>query len=108
MKLIIAIVHDEDNRKVMDALNENGFMVTKLCSSGGFLKAGNTTLLTGVDENKVQEAVDIIGKTSKVRKQMMNSMPYSTAGLPIMAEPVEVTVGGATIFITDVERFEKV
>lgn len=108
MKLIIAIIHDEDNRKVMDALNENGFIVTKLCSTGGFLKAGNTTLLIGVDEDKVQEVISIIEKKSKMRKQMINSTPYNTAGIPIMIEPIEITVGGATIFVTDVERFEKV
>ena len=51
MKLVFAIVHDEDGPKVMEELNRNGFSVTKLCSTGGFLKAGNTTLLVGVDES---------------------------------------------------------
>ena len=108
MKLIIAIVHDEDERKVMDELNDNGFSVTKLCSSGGFLKSGNTTLLAGVGEDKVQEVIDIIEKKSKVRKQMVNNSVYNTPGMPLMADPVEITVGGATIFVTNVERFEKV
>lgn len=109
MKLIFAIVHDEDGRKVMDELNRNGFSVTKLCSTGGFLKAGNTTLLVGVEEDKVDAVIDIIEKKSKSRKQLLNSsMAPNAMGGMFMPYPVEVVVGGATIFVLDVERFKKV
>ena len=112
MKLVYAIVHDEDGRKVMEELNKNGFGVTKLCSSGGFLKAGNTTLLVGVEEEKLDEVIAIIEKRSKSRKQVINS-PAAPGGIDIMSGmympyPVEVNVGGATIFVMDVERFYKV
>lgn len=109
MKLVYAIVHDEDGHKVMDELNKNGFSVTKLCSSGGFLRSGNTTLLVGVEKEKVDEVIGIIEKKSKSRKQVINSSiaPNGMNGM-FMPYPVEVVVGGATIFVMDVERFEKV
>lgn len=109
MKLVYAIVHDEDGYKVMDELNKNGFSVTKLCSSGGFLKAGNTTLLAGVEEDKVDSVISIIEKKSKRRKQVINpSMSPNGMGGLGMPFPVEVVVGGATVFVINVERFEKI
>lgn len=108
MKLVFAIVHDDDGPKVMDELNKSGFSVTKLCSTGGFLKAGNTTLLVGIEEDKLEVVIDIIKKKSKSRKQLINSSmtPNGTGGM-FIPYPVEVVVGGATIFVIDVERFEK-
>jgi uncharacterized protein YaaQ len=109
MKLVYAIVHDEDGHRVTEELNKNGFSVTKLCSSGGFLRAGNTTLIIGVDKEKVDEVIKIVEDKSKSRKQAVNSsMPINGMGGMYMPYPVEVTVGGATIFVLDVERYEKV
>ncbi len=109
MKLVFAVIHDEDGHKVMDELNKNGFSVTKLCSTGGFLRSGNTTLLTGVEEDKVNDVIAIIEKKSKSRKQVINSsMPPNGMNGMFMPYPVEVVVGGATVFVLDVERFEKV
>ena len=109
MKLVFAVVHDEDGHKVMAGLNENGFSVTKLCSTGGFLRSGNTTLLVGVEKEKLDQAIDIIKSKSKSRKQIVNN-PIAPVGFGnvYMGSPVEVVVGGATIFVIDVERFEKV
>jgi uncharacterized protein YaaQ len=109
MKLVFAIVHDEDGRKVMEELNKAGFSVTKLCSTGGFLKVGNTTLLVGVDEQKLDEVINIIKGKSKSRKQVVASSvaPNGMTGM-FIPYPVEVMVGGATIFVTNVERYEKV
>jgi len=109
MKLIYAVVHSDDGRRVMDELNNKGFSVTKLYSTGGFLKAGNTTLITGVEEDKVDEVISIIEKKSRSRKEIVNpSMPNNGVGGIMLSYPIEVTVGGATIFVVDVERFEKV
>ncbi len=109
MKLVFAIVHSEDSQKVMDKLNKSGFSVTKLSSTGGFLKAGNTTLITGVEEDMVDKVISIIEKESKSRKQVVNTSTPTT-GLEgmLMAFPIEVVVGGATIFVLNVDRFEKV
>ncbi|MDP4093026.1 MAG: cyclic-di-AMP receptor [Bacillota bacterium] len=109
MKLVFAIVHDEDGPRVIGELNKNGFSVTRLCSTGGFLKAGNTTLLVGVEEEKLDTVIGIIEAKSKSRKQVVNStMTPNTMGGMFMPYPVEVVIGGATIFVVDVERFEKV
>ncbi len=109
MKLVFAVVHDEDGHKVSDELNKNGFSVTKLCSTGGFLRAGNTTLLVGIEEDKLDSVIEIIKKKSKSRKQVINSsMTPNGMGGMFMPYPVEVVVGGATIFVIDVAKFEKV
>lgn len=109
MKLVFAIVHDEDGPKVMEELNKNGFSVTKLCSSGGFLKAGNTTLLVGIEEENLDTVIEVIKKKSKSRKQVINSsMTPNGMGGMFIPYPVEVVVGGATIFVLDVSHFEKV
>ncbi len=110
MKLIIAIVQDEDASRLVSKLMQQGFSVTKLATTGGFLKAGNTTLLLGVNEERIPDAIKIVETICKSRKQLttattsiggMTSTEYSTY-------PVEVTVGGATLFILSVEQFVKI
>lgn len=107
MKLIFAIVNSDDSQSVSNELTKNGFFATKLASTGGFLSSGNTTFLICTEEEKVDTAVDIIGKKSHKRKQYVPSgMSYGVG--TYASFPVEVSVGGATILVTDVERFEKV
>lgn len=57
MKLVLAIIHDEDAARLTTALNKEGFQVTKLASTGGFLRVGNTTMLIGVEEDRLDEAL---------------------------------------------------
>ena len=107
MKLIIAIVNRDDASAVTQALTKKGFSSTKLSTTGGFLMAGNVTILIGVDEERVQTVIDIIKEQSHSRKQMIPTTTEMSYGYyPSM--PVEVTVGGATIFVVDIERFERV
>ena len=103
MKLIIAIVSNDDANKVQSELTKNGFSITKLATTGGFLMSGNTTLICGTQDEKVDKAISIIGEFSKKRTQMTASYGVGM----YTSFPVEVTVGGATIFVLDVERFEK-
>ena len=110
MKLIIAIVHDDDSAVLMEALGSEGFGVTKMCSSGGFLRSGNTTLLCGVDEERLDGALDIIKKKSSGHKQMVNpAMIHPAAAVQgvLPSYPIEITVGGATVFVIDVDKFLK-
>lgn len=108
MKLIYAIIHDDDSPRLMSELSKSGFRVTKLHSSGGFLRSGNTTLMTGVEDAEVEDALKIIKKFSSSRKTLINANAgMSQMGAAFIPYPVEVTVGGATIFIVNVERFEK-
>ena len=110
MKLIIAIVQDEDSSRLLSKLMQQGFGVTKLATTGGFLKAGNTTLLLGVEEERIQEAIQIIEKVCKSRKQT-TSAPTAVTGVAhgeYSTYPVEVTVGGATLFVLSIDQFMKV
>lgn len=108
MKLIIAIVQDEDASRLISQLMNDGFGVTKLATTGGFLRAGNTTLLVGVDDDRFQAAMDVIEKVCKSRKQIAPS-PASMVGMPgsYTPYPIEVIVGGATIFVLTVDQFIK-
>ena len=107
MKLITAIVNKEDSKNVCNELLKSKFYVTRLATTGGFLMAGNVTILVGVDEEKVQTVIDIIREHSHSRKQMIPTTTEMSYGYyPSM--PVEVVVGGATIFVVDIERFERV
>lgn len=109
MKLIIAIVQDEDAARLVSSLMNEGYGVTKLATTGGFLRAGNTTLLVGVDDDKFEGAMSVIEHVCKSRKQMASS-PTPVAGSTgvYVPYPIEVTVGGATIFVLNVEKFLKV
>lgn len=107
MKLIIAIINRDDANAVTQSLSRAGFSSTRLATTGGFLRAGNVTVLVGVDEEKVDGVLDIIKAKSHCRRQMIPAGAEMTGGLsPSM--PVEVCVGGATIFVVDVQRFERV
>ena len=108
MKLIIAIVQDEDSSKLVSALMSEGYSVTKLATTGGFLRAGNTTLLIGVEDNKLDGAMAVIEKTCKTRKQISTTpTPVSGNNASFVPYPIEVMVGGATVFVMNVDQFKK-
>ena len=109
MKLIIAVVQDEDSQKLISKLMKAGYGVTKLATTGGFLRSGNTTLLIGVDNEKIENAMGIIEQVCKSRKQVATSpSPMAGATGMYVPYPVEVTIGGATVFVVDVEEFRKI
>ena len=107
MKLIMAIVSNDDSSKVSSTLTNEGFAVTRLATTGGFLMSGNTTLIIGTDDDKVDQVINLISQNSKKRTRMVPSSASYGVGM-YTAFPVEVSVGGATIFVLGVERFEKV
>ena len=107
MKLIIAIVNKDDASDVSQALTRARYSVTKLATTGGFLMAGNITLLIGTQEEKVDRAIEIIREHSRRRTEIVPST--ATYGIGVSAsKPLKVDIGGATIFVVDVDRFEKV
>lgn len=106
MKLIYAIVSSDDVENVAGALTKAGFSSTKLVSSGGFLMTGNATLIIATEDSLVDQAIEVIKSQSKTRKQMVPAA--SSYGMELSSPfPVEITIGGATIFVTNIERFEK-
>ena len=106
MKLVLAIINYDDANAVTHALTKKGFSSTKLATTGGFLLSGNTTMLVGTDADRVDEAIHIIGENSCKRNKMVSGNTSFNAGMYANV-PVQVTVGGATIFVIDVERYEK-
>jgi len=107
MKLILTIVSKEDEGRVTKALVSKNFFVTKLSSTGGFLRGGNVTLMTGVADSDVEKAMNIISNSCKSRKEFVSNPFVGEYGTTFSA-PIEVTVGGATMFVVDVEQFKKV
>lgn len=106
MKLIIAIVNKEDSKIVNTELVSAGYTVTKLATTGGFLMSGNMTMIIGTEDEKVDACIKIISDYSSKRNEMVPAAP--TYGVGSAASfPLEVTVGGATVFVLDVDRFEK-
>ena len=108
MKLIVAIVHNEDAGALVDALLEAEYRATRLQSSGGFLKQSNATVMVGADEDRVEAILEIVRANCTSRTQIVNPMPpIMEPGEFFMPYPLEVEVGGATVFVLPVERFER-
>lgn len=108
VKLIIAVVQDKDSARLSDALVKADFRATKLSSTGGFLKAGNTTFLIGIEDDKVKELMEIIKENCKSRDQLVAPIsPMGGNADSYVPYPVEVQVGGATVFTLPVEEFEQ-
>lgn len=108
MKLVFAIVHNDDAGKLTDALRDHNHQFTLISTTGGFLREGNATILIGVEPDKLEDVLSIVKKNCVTRTQFVNPMPpVMEPGELYLAQPVEVQVGGATIFVVDVERFEK-
>ena len=108
MKLVVAIVHNEDAGALVDALLEREHRATRLHSSGGFLKQSNSTIIVGIEDAKVDAILEIVRENCTARTQIVNPMPpIMEPGEFFMPYPLEVEVGGATVFVIPVERFER-
>ncbi|SJZ88802.1 Uncharacterized protein YaaQ [Pilibacter termitis] len=106
MKMILAIIQDKDANRLSNKLIDANIRATKLSTTGGFLKSGNSTFIIGIEDERVEEVLAIIEKTSQSRKQFVNTP--MTLDLSLDAQtplPVEIEVGGATVFVLPVERF---
>lgn len=108
MKLIMSIVNSDDARPLLDALSKAGHRATMISTTGGFLREGNSTIFIGVDDNIAQGVLDLIRANCHTRTQFVNPLPpIMEPGELYMPTPVEVQVGGATVFVLNVDRFEK-
>ncbi len=106
MKLILAIVNNDDGPMVTAQLNTKGFYTTKIASTGGFLSAGNMTFISGVEDEKVDEAIEIIKGYSRKRTQPVPAVNTEQLAGTFFSK-AEVMVGGATIFVLNVEKFTR-
>lgn len=109
MKLVIAVVQGEDAQRAVTALTEAGIGSTRFATSGGFLQQGNVTLLIGVEDDHVSEALKIIHEKCRERSRYLTPVPpLAGPGEFVLGYPVEVQVGGATVFVVPVDSFEKI
>lgn len=109
MKLVVAVVQGKDAEALLDALRENGYRATQINSSGGFLRENNVTVMTGVEDAQVPDVFRLIRDNCYTRTQYVNPLlPIMEPGEFYMPSPVEVQVGGATVFVLPVLRYERI
>jgi len=110
MKLMMAIVQSVDARALMDGLMAEGYRATKIGSTGGFLVRGNVTVLVGVQDGQIEAVLDILRKHCHSRREFVSPVvPISdSAAARGWVQPVQVDVGGTTVFVLDVARFERI
>jgi uncharacterized protein YaaQ len=108
MKLIMAIVQDKDSNRLANEFIDANIRATKLSSTGGFLKAGNSTFIIGIEDERVEEALGLIKKTCQSRKQYVSTpMTLDVSIDGQVPYPLEVEVGGSTVFVLPVEGFHQ-
>ena len=109
MKLVVAVVHNEDARVLINALLTHKYRATWLHSSGGFLKQSNATILVGIEDDKVDDIVTLVHENCHSRKQVVSPIPpIMEPGEFFLPYPLEVEVGGAVVFVLPVDRFERI
>ncbi|MDQ3398300.1 MAG: cyclic-di-AMP receptor [Deinococcota bacterium] len=109
MKLLLVIIQDADLGKLQKALITSGFQSTKLASTGGFLREGNTTLIIGVDDHEVHRVKEVVRAACHERvKAVAPSPPLVELQEGYLGQPVEVTVGGAVVFVLSIEEYVKI
>ena len=106
-RLCVIIAADTDADRLMAELVASGFQATKVASSGGFLRRGNATILTGVPEDRVEAVIALVRHECHARRELvpLDALPFEGVGF---GAPIEVRVGGAIVFVLDITRSERV
>ena len=108
MKLVMAIVGRDDAKPVTEALTAERFRVTRLSTAGGFLQKGNETLLVGTEASRVGAVLRVLERMCQERTELLlPALPEALMGVSAMA-PMEVSAGGATVFVLDVRQYVRV
>lgn len=107
MKLIISIVQDVDSEKLTEEITKAGFRVTRMSTTGGFLKSGNSTLLSGVNADEVERYLEVLKNNAKTREVTRTIQTINIPGTAMIPTPIQVKVGGATAFVLNVEDFKR-
>lgn len=112
MKMVWAILRKEDEETTTHALNDNGFLVTKLATTGAFLRKKNVTLLIGTEDEKVEKVIELLRSHAGKRSKVIYAPPSVAPGLVYAGAnsmvPINETIGGATVFVMDVDRYCKI
>jgi uncharacterized protein YaaQ len=106
---MLAIVQEKDSRRLMQALVAADFQATVLASTGGFLRRGNVTLLIGTEEYRVDDVLTVIRKHCHIREQLVTPLPPVVEPVDLyISYPVTAQVGGAIVFVLDIDRMARV
>jgi len=107
MKMILAVIQDRDADPTLDASREREFGVTQIASTGSFWRQGNVTLLIGVSEQRVEEAIGLLCERCH-RRQELRGVPASAGGrFATLSNYIEAEVGGAVVFVLNIEHFKQ-
>ncbi len=107
MKLVMSIVHSDDAEQLVDALTGAGYRATTISTTGGFLRQGNATVFVGTEDQNVPHVLELTQQNCQTRTQLINPLPpVMEPGEMYLPSPVDVQVGGATVFVLDVVQFE--
>ena len=108
LRLLVIIASDSDAERLVKRLVQQGYPATKIGSTGGFLRRGNATILSGVEAGEVESVLAAVRAECRARTEYVpvQALPFLGEGAA-MVEPIEVRVGGAIVFVLPVERFEK-
>lgn len=108
MKLVIAVVQGKDEDVLLEELRRHDFGATVINSAGGFLRESNVTLLLGVKDDDVATVLALVARSCQPRTRFVNPlMPVIEPGGALASSPVEVLIGGATVFVLPVDRYEQ-
>lgn len=105
MKLMIAVIQDYDSDRLLTALSDAGIGSTRIASAGGFLRAGNTTVLIGVEEERLPLAMRLLGETC--RRRTATRVSNIDLGDMEAHDIAESRIGGGVAFVAPVERHER-
>ncbi len=104
MRLVLAVVQYQDASEVIESLTGCGFRVTRISSEGGFLREGNVTLMLSVEDMQVNQVINIVRQHCATRSRYVSPMPpMAESGEFYPPAPMEVQVGGATVFVLRAE-----
>jgi uncharacterized protein YaaQ len=108
MKLVISIVQREDADTLLKSLTDAGHKATLVSTTGGFLREGNATLFVGAENDRVEEILELVRENCHERTRYLSPIvPVTEPSEFYIPEPVEIEVGGATVFVVDVQRHER-
>jgi uncharacterized protein YaaQ len=106
MKLVMSVVHSDDAGALVEALTDAGYRATTISTTGGFLRQGNATIFVGTEDETVPHVLELIEQNCQTRSEYVNPVPpVMEAGEMYLPSPVEVQVGGATVFVLDIVQF---
>ena len=107
MKLVLAIIHDYDVDAVLRSLVGHQFSVTRIASAGGFLRTGNVTIMIGTEDDQVDHCIDLVASAGSRRVVSAPSDPQFAWEDAASNGVTNVALGGISVFVLPVERFER-